>query len=56
MRAIFVVTMLVVAVTTAHAAPKAFLESQWLEGANRMCKYTNGTVLNVGVGLCPLSI
>jgi hypothetical protein len=33
-----------------------YLESQWMDGGNRFCKYTDGTVLNVGVRLCPLSI
>ncbi|RPI18834.1 MAG: hypothetical protein EHM65_01925 [Acidobacteriales bacterium] len=33
-----------------------FLTAQWVEGVNRFCRYGNGTVLNVGVQLCPLSI
>jgi hypothetical protein len=33
-----------------------FLTAQWVEGGNRFCKYGNGTVLNVGVKLCPMSI
>lgn len=33
-----------------------YLSSQWVEGGNRFCKYTDGTVLKVGVKLCPLSI
>lgn len=33
-----------------------YLSSQWVEGGNRFCKYTDGTVLKVGVRLCPLSI
>jgi len=33
-----------------------YLVAQWLEGGNRMCKYGNGTVLNMGISLCPLSI
>lgn len=33
-----------------------FLKSQWFKDGNRMCEYGNGTVLNVGVNLCPLSI
>jgi hypothetical protein len=34
----------------------AFLVSQWFEGGSHFCRYDNGTVLNVGVRLCPLSI
>lgn len=34
-----------------------FLTNQWLNGSGqRMCQYGNGTVLNIGVGVCPLSI
>ena len=33
-----------------------FLVTQWVERGNRFCKYGNGTVLNVGVNICPLSI
>lgn len=33
-----------------------YLEAQWTEGGNRFCRYGDGTVLNVGYKLCPLSI
>ena len=33
-----------------------YLTAQWTEGVNRFCRYGNGTVLNVGVRICPLSI
>lgn len=33
-----------------------FLTSQWIDRGQRFCRYGNGTVLNVGVSLCPLSI
>jgi hypothetical protein len=33
-----------------------YLTAQWVEGVNRFCRYGNGTVLNVGVQICPLSI
>ena len=33
-----------------------FLTAQWVEGGNRFCRYGNGTVLNVGYQICPLSI
>lgn len=35
---------------------QSFLVSQWFEKGNQMCKYDNGTVLNVGAKTCPLSI
>jgi hypothetical protein len=33
-----------------------YLTAQWYENGQQMCKYGNGTVLNVGHRLCPLSI
>jgi hypothetical protein len=33
-----------------------FLTAQWVEGGNRFCRYGNGTILNVGYRICPLSI
>lgn len=33
-----------------------FLTRDWYQGGNHMCEYGNGTVLNVGVNVCPLSI
>lgn len=33
-----------------------YLTAQWVETGNRFCRYGNGTVLNVGYRLCPLSI
>ncbi len=35
---------------------RAMLVSQWIDGGNQMCRYDNGTVLNVGARICPLSI
>lgn len=37
-------------------AMKHFLVAQWFENGGQMCKYDNGTVLNVGARVCPLSI
>jgi hypothetical protein len=37
-------------------ALQSFLVSEWDEGGNHFCKYDNGTVLNVGYNICPLSI
>ena len=33
-----------------------FLKGQWLQNGNRMCRYSDGTVMNIGVGICPISI
>jgi hypothetical protein len=42
---------------TANAQVQAYLRNQWLnERGQRMCQYSNGTVLNIGVGVCPVSI
>lgn len=45
----------VLASTPAYAMTY-FLVGQWHENGSQMCRYGNGTVLNVGVRLCPLSI
>jgi hypothetical protein len=38
-------------------AGAVFLTSESYDNlANRLCRYGNGTVLNVGVNLCPLTI
>jgi hypothetical protein len=34
-----------------------YLVAQWVgDYGQRFCKYSNGTILNVGVNTCPLSI
>lgn len=33
-----------------------FLTKSWWSNGNQMCQYGNGTVLNMGISLCPLSI
>ena len=33
-----------------------YLTGQWFENGSQMCRYGNGTVLNVGARICPLSI
>ena len=37
-------------------AMKYFLTKQWFSNGNQKCEYGNGTVLNMGVKVCPLSI
>ena len=32
------------------------LRGQWMQNGNRMCRYSDGTVMNIGVGVCPISI
>lgn len=46
---------LLVAFGSAHAMTY-FLVAQWYKNGDTFCKYGNGTVLNVGINLCPLSI
>lgn len=55
--------LVIAAMLAATAAPAMaqygmtyFLVGQWTERGNRFCRYQNGTVLNVGVNICPLSI
>lgn len=54
--------MLMAAALVAAVAPSAayamtyYLTAQWMDRGNRFCRYGNGTVLNVGISLCPLSI
>ena len=45
----------VLSATPAYAMTH-YLTAQWFENGSNMCRYSNGTVLNVGVRLCPLSI
>lgn len=54
--------LVIAAVLAATAAPAMaqnmtyFLTSQWYDRGSLFCRYQNGTVLNVGAGICPLSI
>ncbi len=48
--------VLVVMVASIAYAMTHFLVAQWYENGDQMCKYDNGTVLNMGYKLCPLSI
>jgi len=50
-----VLFLLLAAPIAAHAMTY-FLEEQWVKNGQRFCKYGNGTVLNVGMSLCPMSI
>ena len=54
--------IVVAAALALTAAPVAaqymtyYLTAQWYENGQQMCRYGNGTVLNMGHRLCPLSI
>lgn len=56
MKKLLAVAALSLACVSPAYAMKYFLTAQWFEGGNQMCKYGNGTVLNVGVRVCPMSI
>lgn len=51
-----VLAVLVGCSQVAHAAMDYYLVAEWIENANRFCRYSDGTVLNVGHRLCPLKI
>lgn len=44
------------ALAVANAQTLSFLVKEWTKDGNRFCEYDNGTVLNVGIKLCPLNI
>lgn len=57
MKKIIIVAALAATATPALAQGMTyFLSAQWIERGQRFCRYQNGTVLNVGINLCPLSI
>lgn len=33
-----------------------YLTAQWTERGNRFCRYSNGSILNVGYSFCPYTI
>lgn len=55
MKKVIAFTAIIMMATSAHALTR-FLTSQWYENGNQMCKYDDGTVLNMGIKLCPLSL
>lgn len=34
----------------------SYLVSQWVHKGDQFCKYDNGTILSMGVRLCPMTI
>lgn len=55
-QAFAIVALLALAGASQAQGFRAMLVSQWIDGGNQMCRYDNGTVLNVGARICPLSI
>lgn len=50
------IATLILAASASAIAATAYLTDQWMKGANNYCKYSNGTVLNMGYKPCPISI
>lgn len=55
MKKMILAALLLTAASPAYAMTY-FLVAQWSKGGNNYCEYGNGTVLNMGYRLCPLSI
>ncbi len=55
MKALICAAVLAVSIIPAQAMTY-YLTAQWSDMNGNMCRYSNGTVLNVGVRICPLSI
>ena len=54
MKRAFIVMLFVLGLSTLAFA--GILMSQWTEGMNRYCKYSDGTIITVSTtSLCPLS-
>lgn len=58
MKKIVIAAALALTATSAAAQYQMthYLVAQWFENGNQFCRYDNGTVLNVGIRTCPLSI
>lgn len=56
MRNLMIAALLAAGVATPASAMTYFLVRDWYANGNHMCAYGNGTVLNVGYRICPLSI
>jgi hypothetical protein len=55
MKKLMLAVILMGAFSSAYAMTY-FLVAQWFEGGSQMCKYGNGSVLNMGANICPLQI
>ncbi|MFL6856329.1 MAG: hypothetical protein ACJ8EB_00310 [Allosphingosinicella sp.] len=56
MKQVLLAALFAATVASPAYAMTYYLQAQWLDGGNRFCRYSNGTVLNVGYRICPLSI
>jgi len=56
MKKLFIAAALSLVAVPASAQIMYHLTAQWVEQGQRFCRYSNGTVLNVGVAFCPFSI
>lgn len=52
----FLLALSLFAFTSVVNAMSYYLIDQWYGSNGQMCEYSNGTILNVGSKLCPLSI
>jgi len=50
------IALVLLLISSSAFAMPSFLVSEWYANGNHFCKYDNGSVLNVGPILCPLSI
>ena len=56
MKKFLIMMVLGLVISSSSFAVTQFLVASWLENGNWMCKYTDGTVLNMGARVCPVSI
>jgi hypothetical protein len=50
-----IVAILLVSAATSANAMTYYLVKEWTRNGDQMCQYEDGTVLNVGVRICPQS-
>ena len=56
MRKIILALAISLSIATPALAMKHFLTRSWFANGAQMCQYSDGTVLNMGARVCPLSI
>lgn len=55
-KTILAAAAVLLAASAAHADIRHYLVAQWYDSGAHFCRYDNGTVLNVGYRVCPISI
>jgi len=51
-----IITTVILAVLSPYAFAYGTFESSWIDGSNKICKYSDGTVLTIGIAeTCPIS-